>query len=323
MNAITKNWISEEMISQMMNRACKEPTAEKRIKVLSGGFCSAVYLVETKREKMVLKVASDAQVKVMRHEREYVPTEAQMLRILHEKTSIPMPELIYYDDSTEICDVPYFFMSFLEGTPLSECRDVNEAQRECIKGQMGDITRQICALEAPVYGIPNMPESYCKRNSDFVYLLFDWLLLDAAEKQVEIPGITPKQLRELVKSCAEELDSATGPRYIHTDTWDGNIMVRDGKLTGLVDYAAVLYGDPLMSHDFHDFGDSPTPAFLKGYGKESFSREEKCRILVYRIWQRLGMVVERGYRGYEDPHMYEWVLGEFAKEVDRLRIDRS
>lgn len=322
MNAITKNWISEEMISQMVSRACKEPNPLKRIKALSGGFCSAVYLVETE-QKMVLKVASDAQVKVMRHEREYVPTEAQMLRTLHEKTTIPMPELIYYDDSAEICDVPYFFMSFLEGKPLSECGDVNEEQRECIKGQMGDITKQICTLEAPVYGIPNIEESYCRRNSEFVYLLFDWLLLDAEEKQVEIPGITPKQLRELIKSCAEELDSAATPRYIHTDTWDGNIMVRDGKMTGLVDYAAVLYGDPLMSHDFHDFGDNPTPAFLKGYGKESFSREEKCRILVYRIWQRLGMVVERGYRGYEDTHMYEWVLGEFTKEVNRLRIDRS
>lgn len=97
-------------------------------------------------------------------------------------------------------------MSFLEGKPLSECGDVNEEQRECIKGQMGDITRQICTLEAPVYGIPNIEESYCRRNSEFVYLLFDWLLLDAEEKQVEIPGITPKQLRELIKSCAEELD---------------------------------------------------------------------------------------------------------------------
>lgn len=161
-------------------------------------------------------------------------------------------------------------MSFLEGKPLSECGDVNEERRECIKGQMGDITRQICTPEAPVYGIPNIEESYCRRNSEFVYLLFDWLLLDAEEKQVEIPGISPKQLREMIKSCAEELDSAASPRYIHTDTWDG-----------------------------------------------------KCRILVYRIWQRLGMVVERGYRGYEDPHMYEWVLGEFTKEVNRLRIDRS
>lgn len=49
MNAITKNWISEEMISQMVSRACKEPNPLKRIKALSGGFCSAVYLVETAR----------------------------------------------------------------------------------------------------------------------------------------------------------------------------------------------------------------------------------------------------------------------------------
>lgn len=74
-----------------------------------------------------------------------------------------------------------------------------------------------------MYGIPNIEESYCRRNSEFVYLLFDWLLLDAEEKQVEIPGISPKQLREMIKSCAEELDSAASPRYIHTDTWDGKM----------------------------------------------------------------------------------------------------
>ena len=37
-----------------------------------------------------------------------------------------------------------------------------------------------------------------------------------------------------------------------------------------------------------------------------------------RIWQRLGMVVERGYREYEDPHMYDWVLDDFAREVEKL-----
>ena len=31
------------------------------------------------------------------------------------------------------------------------------------------------------------------------------------------------------------------------------------------------------------------------------------------------MVVERGYREYEDAGMYGWVLGEFAKEVEVLR----
>ena len=60
-----------------------------------------------------------------------------------------------------------------------------------------------------------------------------------------------------------------GISFMHV-TWDGNLMIKNGKLTGLIDYAAVLWSDPLLSHDFHDFGDTPDPYFLQGYGKTEF-----------------------------------------------------
>ena len=125
-------------------------------------------------------------------------------------------------------------------------------------------------------------------------------------------------LMESIRKYGKELDEVTGPVYVHTDTWDGNLLIKNGKLTGLIDYAAVLWADPLLSHDFHDFGDVPNPYFLQGYGKIEFTQNEKIRIQIYRIWQRLGMVVERGYREYEDPHMYDWVLDDFAREVEKL-----
>lgn len=99
-------------------------------------------------------------------------------------------------------------------------------------------------------------------------------------------------------------------------------MVKNGEFAELVDYAAILYGDPLMNHDFHDFGDSPNACFLKGYGKEIFTEDEKIRIQIYRIWQRFGMVVERGCREYEDKDMYAWVLDEFVKEA-RVLIEKE
>ena len=297
MDAITKNWISEEQIQQMTNRALENPVTIKNIKILSGGFCSAVYLVETAEEKMVLKLASGTEVKVMRHEVKYIPTEAEMLEVFHERLDIPMPELLFYDDSGEICNVPYFFMSYLDGVPLCDDQMITDDQRADVKKEMGEITRKICSLKADTFGIPNVPESYCKKNSDFINLLFDWLLCDAEEKRIAIPGITQDE---------------------HTDTWDGNLMIKNGKLTRLIDYAAVLWGDPLLSHDFHDFGDAPNPYFLHGYGKTEFTENEKIRLQIYRIWQRLGMVVEREYREYEDPYMYDWVLDDFAREVKKL-----
>ena len=319
MNAVTKNWISEDVIRQMTNRAMGKKTTVTKIEKMSGGFCSAVYLVETTEQKMVLKIASGTDVKIMRHERKYIQTEAEMLKLFNEKLDIPMPKIIFYDDSGETCTVPYFFMSYLEGIPLSHNKDITDCQRAEVKEKIGNITYKMCSLEADVFGIPNIPESYCEKNSDFVYFIFDWLLLDAEEKNIAIPGIEPNELRKLIRKFAKELDEVTIPSYAHTDTWDGNLMINCGKLTGLIDYAAVLWGNPLLSHDFHDFGDAPNPNFLKGYGKTEFTQNEKIRIQIYRIWQRLGMVVERGYREYDDPHMYEWVLDEFAHEVQKLK----
>ena len=281
-------------------------------------LCSAVYLVETAEEKMVLKLASGTGVKVMRNEVKYIPTEAEMLKLFQERLDIPMPKLLFYDDSGEICDVPYFFMSYLDGVPLCDDQTITDAQRADVKKEMGVITRKICSLKADIFGIPNIPESYCKKNSDFINLLFDWLLCDAEEKGIAIPGITSADLKKLIRKYGKELDEVTGPVYVHTDTWDGNLLIKNGKLTGLIDYAAVLWADPLLSHDFHDFGDVPNPYFLQGYGKIEFTQNEKIRIQIYRIWQRLGMVVERGYREYEDPHMYDWVLDDFAREVEKL-----
>lgn len=254
----------------------------------------------------------------MRNEVKYIPTEAEMLKLFQEWLDIPMPKLLFYDDSGEICDVPYFFMSYLDGVPLCDDQTITDAQRADVKKEMGEITRKICSLKADIFGIPNIPESYCRKNSDFINLLFDWLLCDAEEKEIAIPGITSADLKKLIRKYGKELDEVTVPVYVHTDTWDGNLLIKNGKLTGLIDYAAVLWADPLLSHDFHDFGDVPNPCFLQGYGKIEFTENEKIRIQIYRIWQRLGMVVERGYREYEDPHMYDWVLDDFAREVKKL-----
>lgn len=164
MDAITKNWISEEQIQQMTDRALGRPVVIKNIKKLSGGFFSAVYLVETAEEKMVLKLASGAEIKVMRHEVKYIPTEAEMLKLFQERLDIPMPKLLFYDDSGEICDVPYFFMSYLDGVPLCDDQMITDDQRADVKKEMGEITRKICSLKADIFGIPNIPESYCKKT---------------------------------------------------------------------------------------------------------------------------------------------------------------
>lgn len=319
-NAVTKFRQSDETLLKMTERAIKKEIRDFSSMEFSGGLCNAVYLVEADGEKIVLKIAPAENSLIMRHERDITITEAEMLHLFNEKLDIPIPKLIYFDESRTICAVPYFFMSFMQGSPLNTLASPpDESYINMIKREIGVITSKISSLTADCFGIPAMPETFTDNNCDFMLILFRMLLDDAKDKSILIPQITHDELLDLVESQKEALNEVQTPYYIHTDTWDGNIMVYDNRFIGLVDFAAIHYGDPLMNHDFHEFSPEPRRDFLEGYGKINFSDNERIRISIYKIWQRLGMIVERGYRGYEDSGLYSWVLGEFSNEVEVLK----
>lgn len=317
MNAVTKYKLNDNTIEKMYRRAFSD-SGELKITALSGGFCSSVYLVESGKNKVVLKVGTENSVKVMWHETAYIATEAQMLKLIGGKTDIAMPEMLFYDESGEICDVPYFFMSFIDGKPLNDTEGLTAEQYGNIKYEVGRLTRKITDMPARCFGIPNITDSFCNRNSDFVILLFEKLLADLEQKGGALKSISYDELMKLIGKFRAQLDTADKPCLIHTDTWNGNVMVKDGEFSGIIDFAAILYGDPLMSHDFHDFGEINAD-FLRGYGKTEFDKDELIRIQIYKVWQRLGMIVEKVYREYEDKNLYSWVDGEFDKEVEVLK----
>lgn len=322
-NAVTKNRKSEDSIYEMTKRALSMDTlTDFSVKELAGGLCNAVYLVMANGRKMVLKVASDDSVVVMRHEKDYVPVEARMLKLFQERIDILSPKLIYFDDSFEICDVPYFFMTYLDGKSLmtlDEKERPNDVQLGNIKYQLGEICRAICSIKTEYFGVPAMPETYCDNNCDFMLTIIQMLLEDAKDKKIILPeNISYEDVVAIVEAYRAELEEVKEPCIVHTDTWDGNLLVKDGAFAGLVDYAAMYYGDPLLTHDFHDFSPEPGKDFCAGFGKESFTENEKIRIVIYQLWQRLGMIVECGFRDYEDPNQYSWVHGEFVKSYQRL-----
>ena len=117
-NAVTKLHLPEESLRAMTKRAVGHDFSSFSCEELAGGLYNAVYLIETEDGKMVLKVASPKDVVVMRHERNYVSNEANMLKTFGKKLAIPAPRLICLDDTETLCPVPYFFMTFWMGHRL-------------------------------------------------------------------------------------------------------------------------------------------------------------------------------------------------------------
>lgn len=319
--AVSKYNLSDDILREMTQKAIGDKVIDFSAKELAGGLCNAVYLICANGEKYVAKIAPPKIAIMMRHERDIIKTEAEMLELM-ERLDIPAPRLIAYDKSCELVDVPYIVMTYVDGEPLMfiEQRPSDEAVSQ-IKFELGAICYKISTGKVDYFGIPGMPETHFNNNADFILSLFKLLIDDCVDENIALPSVSKEELIELITSFRKELNEVECPCVIHTDTWEGNIMVKDDILVGLIDFAAMLYGDPLMNHDFHDFSPTPNPHFMKGYGLEIhvFTRSEWIRIIVYKIWQRLGMIVERIYRHYEDKNLYFWVLDEFEKEINNLK----
>jgi aminoglycoside phosphotransferase (APT) family kinase protein len=128
------------------------------------------------------------------------------------------------------------------------------------------------------------------------------LLSDAAHWSTPLPR-TVTQLRALAAANAYVLDEVTTPVLVHFDLWPGNILVDDGKITGLVDGERAFWGDPLAEMVslalFATIEDDK--AFLDGYGGIEFDDAARRRLALYRVYLYLIMLIEGAPRGYSGP----------------------
>jgi aminoglycoside phosphotransferase (APT) family kinase protein len=83
----------------------------------------------------------------------------------------------------------------------------------------------------------------------------------------------------------------------------GNILLHEGRITGIVDGERAFWGDPLAEMVslalFASIEDDP--AFLDGYGGIDFTDSARRRLALYRTYLYLIMLVEGAPRGYSGP----------------------
>jgi aminoglycoside phosphotransferase (APT) family kinase protein len=125
-----------------------------------------------------------------------------------------------------------------------------------------------------------------------------------------------------VRDNAHSLDAVTEPAFIEWDLWDPNVMVRDGRITGIVDHERALYGDPLMEAGFVAVEMPELPGdldgFLRGYGKDAFTDTERLRRRLYNLHLTLVMVVETVFRGHTTSDQYDFARGGLTVVMESL-----
>ncbi|MGN7356366.1 phosphotransferase family protein [Paenibacillus sp. SAF-054] len=311
MESMTKAKLTRDQIRRLVDEHFgREIRIHDYAELHNGWFNTAYDLLLSDGRSVILKVAPENQVETLTCEKHIMSNEVGVLKLLHEKGAIPVPEVYAYDTSFNLIPSEYFFMEKVAGQPYNLVKDsLTEDEQDAIEEELGRYNRQINEYAGSAFGpfFENSEDAYPTWREAFSGLMSD-LLSDGRKFGVRLP-IVYEQIEEAVAAKLPILNEVTEPRLVHWDLWSGNVFVDQGRITAIIDWERALWGDPLFEYYFSHMENSN--AFYRGYGSRFDAPHEKERRKLYDLYLDLIYVIECRSRKYEDPDHLQWVEKNF------------
>ncbi|MBK1809809.1 aminoglycoside 3'-phosphotransferase/choline kinase family protein [Clostridium sp. YIM B02505] len=321
MKTSTKNKQSQETISNMVKRAFKGVEALEVIELKEGFFNVAYMVILSDGRQVVLKIAPPKDALIMTHEKNIMQTEVEVMRLIKNKTDIPIAEVLYYDNSHELCETDYFFMSRLDGESL------NSVQEKLSEEKIRNVRYKTAVLNLKINSITGNKFGYYgqldKQGVKWTHVFYDMIkdtINDAKALNIDI-GVESEVIEQLFLRDIKAFEEVKVPKLVHWDLWAGNIFIDDGQITGLIDFERCLWGDELMEVGFRTHNQNRE--FFSGYGIETLTNNQKLRIRWYDLYLFLIQVLECDYRNYEDYGCYDWAKENICKIVQLLKENNN
>jgi aminoglycoside phosphotransferase (APT) family kinase protein len=308
MQSLSKTHLTEETLHAIARRHLESPTGLRAFEEMTDGYFNAAYRLElADGRQCVLKVAPPKATRILRYERDILRVEVEVLRLVREQTSVPVPEVLAYDPSGEIVPSPFFVMSFVPGVPFNKVRkDWSAEEQAAIDSAVGGFVRQIGNVRGPAFGWYAQPENQRPTWRAAFALMLQNLLADGRDLNVELPLPYDELIAQLM-SHFEVLDEVQTPQLVHWDLWDGNVFVDPNTrtVTGVIDFERGMWADPLMEVCFRRLNESS--ALMRGYGENLLATpNQKRRRILYNLHLYLIIIIEHFYRQYETDDLLRW-----------------
>lgn len=312
---VTKNIQTAEAIKKIIGNAFpeKEMTAYAE---LSEGLCNIAYRIEfSDGSKSILKIAPRYNNTLLRNEKALMNAEVTAMKLAESIDGVNAARVQYYDTGKTLCTGDYFIMECLEGKSFFSLRDkLSDSEKAPIYSEIGGIVRDIARIKGEHFGQLYDGAEQFHKLYDFIKRLISNDLADAAEKNVFI-GVSPEEILSRLEAHKAAFDNIS-PVLVHYDLWEGNIFVKNGHVSGLIDWERALWGDVLMEDCFRRH--SVNDAFLRGFGQTEFTEAERIRMLWYDILLYLCMMTEGKFREYPDDSQYRWIKPYFDLSWNEL-----
>lgn len=287
------------------------------------GWFNAVHRLDlTDGRSVVLKVAPPPGIRVLTYEHDLITTEVAMLRLVRERTTVPVPEVLWWDDSGRYLPSPLFLMEACPGRLLSELRaDLSDADAARVDAQLVGFLARLHAIPGPHFGRPDPTAPPAGRWSVAFRTLVADLLADGEVAGVDLPRAV-SELLALVDAHVDALDEVTAPCLVDWDLWDPNVFVDPESLTvvGVIDFERVLWADPLMEAQF--FFHRADGPLTDAYGTPLFSTPGAvARRQLYDLYLAVVMTIESAYRHYPTDDIEQMGRGALAMVLAELDPD--
>jgi aminoglycoside phosphotransferase (APT) family kinase protein len=314
----TKNLQTDQALQILVAKAF-DGAKIKSHSELTEGFCNAAYKIELDNGKrVVLKIAPADGANLMSCEVNMMQAEVTAMKLVSERKKLLLPKVLYYDQTKIVCDSEYFFMDWLEGNSFSSCKnDMKDDALKSIEIEIGRFVRALHAIKGEKFGLLGSMDTSKEAFFPFFEQLLIGILQDGRNKNINI-GVDYDLIHTAMvrdEACFNEVSESV---LVHWDTWEGNWLVKDNTIMGLIDWERAMFADPLMEDRFRSHSRSDN--FLKGYGVKEFSNPEKVRMAWYDVYLYLIMMIEGAYRGYETDELYQWAKSRFSPIMEKLLL---
>jgi aminoglycoside phosphotransferase (APT) family kinase protein len=293
-------FLTPDLLRAALERHWPVPADETRIEpVPAGRHNTSLFLTHPDR-RGVLRIAPPDDAGFLFYEVRMMAQEPQIHQIVSEETSIPVPAVWTFDDTREILPRDFLILERLPGEPLPPPGEGDPAAFDGVLRKLGGMIRQLHAITGPHFGYwgahrPMEPERHW-------FNAFETMWGNLLADLEDCGGYDPQEtlrLRNLLYSQREAFPPLKKASLCHMDLWWENILVRDGRITGVLDWDRALWGDPEIEFAVLDYCGMSRPAFWEGYGaerpKDGPAEVRRKFYVLYELQKYI--VIERRRRG--------------------------
>jgi aminoglycoside phosphotransferase (APT) family kinase protein len=255
----------EKIITDLFGNNSRLLSAE----ILKGGLFNTTYLLHTNQEKsgLVLRVGPVNKHLLFEFEKDMMAAEPFFHKLFHEN-GIPTSKILKYSPENSVIEREYIIVEFIHSIPMND-ESLKDVDLDPVYEEIGRLAHLMHKVENRQFGWlrPAQWGLYDKWY-DFI-LAFATESADKAEDYHLFPKEEIEKFRSIVSDNENTLNKVTTSNYVHSDLWQGNILLSkengEYKVAAIIDLDRTIFGDRFL--------DFSTPwlindSFMRGYHEE-------------------------------------------------------